>query len=280
MKTCRLFPAGFFYLYAKVITSQQIKFIRSLQQKKYRDRHRLFVVEGDKMVRELLASDFHVDILCALRSWLDTHQSLLQEGTTCLALSPGELARVSGMKTAHQVLAVVRQPETEMPSHHGGDDLILLLDDIRDPGNLGSILRTADWFGVKDVYCSPETVEVYNPKIIQASMASFLRVRTHYTDLARLIRNLRGSVRIYGSYMDGPDVLTVPLLLPAAVVIGNEARGISDPLTSLMDERLSIPAYSPVKGSGAGSGGAPDSLNAAMAAGIILSCFRRGAPAG
>lgn len=231
------------------------------------------------MVRELLASDFKVDILCALRGWLDVHQALLQEGTTCLALSPAELARVSGLKTAHQALAVVRQPDTKMPAHHGGDDLILLLDDIRDPGNLGSILRTADWFGVKDVYCSPQTVEVYNPKIIQASMGSFLRVRTHYADLLSLTRDLRASLRIYGSYMDGPDVLTSPLKLPAAVVIGNEARGISDPLALLLDERLSIPPHAAPKGGGDGAG-APESLNAAMAAGIIMSCFRRGAPAG
>ena len=255
-----------------MISAQQIKFIRSLQQKKYRDQHGLFVVEGERIVHELLHSALHVEILCAMPAWFDSVDDELLAGTTCLRVSPAELSRISGLKSPNKVLAVARQAASAMPGHFGSDELVLLLDDIRDPGNMGSILRTADWFGLRHVYCSRECVEVYNPKIIQASMGSFLRVRTHYTDLYELMVSLKGRLRLYGSYMEGTDVLRNPLELPAALVVGNEARGISDRLGGLLDDRLAIPAHG-----GKRSGERAESLNAAMAAGIIISCFRRGA---
>ncbi len=246
-----------------------MKHIRLLRQKKYRDRYNVFVAEGDKIVQELLRGTLQVEMICGLDSWVDGMQAQIPPHVQCITVSPKELGRISTLKTPNQVLAVVKQPAYPLPQEFDGNELILMLDSIRDPGNLGTIIRTADWFGVRHIFCSPCTADVYNPKVIQASMGSFIRIKVHYQALEGLIRVVKDKLMIYGAFPEGKDVWSASLSLPAALLIGNESKGISADIASLTDHKLSIPHYHPGDGPQAA-----ESLNAAMASGIMMACFR------
>ena len=230
------------------ITQSEIKRIRSLREKKYRDALGLFVVEGEKMVREALASDFEV-----VSVWRRDE------------IGDAAMDRISQLSTPSPVLAVVARPQSEEPVLEKA--LCLALDGIRDPGNLGTILRTADWFGVRTVYLSDDCADLFNPKVIQSSMGSVFRVHAFPADLPALARRFReAGMPVYGTFLDGRDLYREPLSAAGLVVMGNEASGIRPAVAAEVDARLLIPAFG---GSGA------ESLNVAAATAITLSEFRR-----
>lgn len=248
-----------------MLSASQIKHIRSLSQQKFRNMHSQFVIEGDKMVKELLNSDFRVEAIFATNDWLrDAEAHAGKQIFKTTAVSPAELSRISNLKTANRVLAVVHKPEVNMGKEIF-DDLVLALDRIADPGNLGTIIRIADWFGIKHILCSHDTVEFYNPKVVQATMGSLFRVKVHYVDLAHTIKVLARDVPKYAAVLDGENIYKEELPQNAVILIGSESHGISEPVRKLIDHKVMIPAVD----SGA------ESLNASVATAVICSEFRR-----
>ena len=233
------------------VSNAEIKKVRSLREKKFRDETRLFVVEGEKMVREALGSGW--DVVSVYR-----RETVGEEA----------MERMSSLSSPSPVLAVVRQKETE--GFRGPrPGLCLALDAIRDPGNLGTIIRLADWFGVDTIFASPDTVELYNPKVIQSSMGSVFRKNVIYCDLTQVCRSYREAGRkVCGTFLGGSDIYRADLDGDALVVMGNEANGISGPVGALADMRLTIPCFAP-------DGAAPESLNVAVATAVVMSEFRR-----
>ena len=230
------------------ITQAEIKQIRSLGEKKFRDATGLFVVEGEKLVQE------------ALDSGLKVVRVLRRE-----EIGDAVMARISQLSSPSPVLAVVARPEPAADEPVRG--LCLALDGIRDPGNMGTIIRIADWFGVEAVYASRDCVELYNPKVIQASMGSVFRVRLVTADIPALARRFReAGMRVYGTFLDGSDLYREALQPEGLVVMGNEANGIRPAVAAEVDARLTIPSF--------GKSGA-ESLNVAAATAVTLSEFRR-----
>lgn len=235
--------------FAPVITNAQIKLIRSLREKKFRDREGLFVVEGDKMVKEALASGF--DVVEVFRAD--------EIGTEAMS-------RISSQSTPAPSLAVVRIPApSPLPEPSG---LCLALDTVRDPGNLGTIVRLADWFGIEQIYASEHTVELYNPKTVQATMGSVFRKRVHYCNLPDVCRRFTAAgLEVYGTYMEGESLYTAGLKSDGLIIMGNEANGISAEVSSCITRRITVPSFA--------EGATSESLNVAIATAITVSEFRR-----
>ena len=240
------------------LSNQEIKRIRSLAEKKYRDGLGLFVVEGEKMVEEALRSGFRVEHVWRRED-----------------IGEQAMGRISQLSHPSPVLAVVRKPETivlERPDPRKG--LWLALDSLRDPGNLGTVLRIADWFGLDGVFATPDSVDIFNPKVVQATMGAIFRVRFHYTDLHVLADRVkdRGG-KFYGTFLDGTDLYGTELEtgrdVPSVIVIGNESNGISPELGAKVSDRLFIPPYP------ADRSGGQESLNAAVATAVTVAEFRR-----
>lgn len=245
------------------ISNNEIKKVKSLQQKKFRDEYGLFTVEGEKMVEEAVRSPFCVDKVY----YTDE-------------IGVDSMKRISALSSPSPVLAVVEKPEytyiedvadlKELLSKGG---LFLGLDSIRDPGNLGTILRIADWFGIEAIFAAPDSVDVFNPKVVQASMGAIFRMKTYYVDLPSLSRTILGmGGHIYGTFLDGRNMYERPLDngedAPAMIVIGNESEGISHAMSELVSDRLYIPPF-PADQPGS------ESLNAAIATAITVAEFRR-----
>lgn len=239
-----------------MITSTEIKLVKSLSQKKFRDLHGLFVAEGEKLVAEALHSRFKVR---------DVYR--VQE------IGEAAMARITGLSSPSPVLCTVERPQDLQSGEMPANGLFLALDDIRDPGNLGTILRIADWFGIDAVYASPDTVDVFNPKVVQATMGAIFRVQFHYTDIPALCRKAReAGGAVYGTFLDGENLykksLSNGVERPSVIVIGNEANGISAATAACVTERLFIPPFPPdIPGS--------ESLNAAVATAVTVAEFRR-----
>lgn len=236
------------------ISKNELRQVRSLAQKKYRDETGLFVVEGEKMVSEALSSGF--EVLSVYRK-----EDIGEEA----------MARLSSLSSPSPVLAVVRQRVREKV--RPGRGLYLALDGIRDPGNLGTILRVADWFGIDGVFASEDTVDLYNPKVVQATMGAIFRVQYHTVDIRSLCRDVRAEGgHVYGTFLDGDNLYRKSLDTgsesPSVIVIGNEANGISKETAACIGDRLFIPPYP------AGEPGS-ESLNAAVATAIVVAEFRR-----
>ena len=181
-----------------MITANQKKFVKSLAQKKFRTEYNCFVVEGEKLVHELIDSDFEIEVIYALKNWIEENQHDKAE-----EVSAKELASISLLKTPNQVLAVVKQKKEPLPNTINSFSIVL--DKIQDPGNLGTIIRTADWFGIKTIICSDDSVDVYNPKVIQATMGSLFRVNVVYTNLTDFFKEYN-SLSVYGAMLDGENV--------------------------------------------------------------------------
>ena len=248
-----------------MISKAQIKHLNSLKLLRFRKANGEFVVEGEKMVHELIMSNSEIIALYAVPGWLEVNQKLISSKEIhAEKVSPKELERISSFKTPNQVLAFAKTPTTKKINF---EDLILVLDDIRDPGNLGTIIRTADWFGIKNVLCSPTTVDLYNPKVIQASMGSFIRMNVVYEDLDHIIQTAKEKeLKIYGTLLNGDNIYSQKLDNKGLIVIGNESRGISENIKKLITHCISIPAHSNSKA---------ESLNASVATAIICAEFRR-----
>ena len=245
-------------------TKNEIKRLRSLQQKKFRQEQRLFMVEGTKSVLELLESGWEVEGLYATAAWVEAHPELDLPGLQIV--SEKECGMASGLQTPPGIMACVRFREEEDFRSQPLPSRLLILDGIRDCGNLGTILRTADWFGFTQVFCSEDTAELYNPKTVQASMGSFMRVRLNYCNLPDFLTQNADKYTVFGTFMDGRDLRETRFPEKCAVIIGNEAHGISPEVERMVTERLSIVrmADHPV-----------DSLNAAVATAILCYAISR-----
>ena len=238
------------------ISKNQLKTITSLSQKKYRQQHNLFVVEGVKVVRELMQSSLELVKLYATDDFVIDDDSKLEK------ISPKDLQKISNLKTPNKVLGIFKIPD-EKPLQEKG--LILALDTINDPGNLGTIIRLCDWFGITQLICSKETVDCYNPKVVQSSMGSLTRVSIKYIDLKSFLKET--NLPIFIADMDGENVYKTDLPKEAILVMGNEANGVSDEIKGLIKNKISIPRFGKLQET--------ESLNVATATAILLSEFRR-----
>lgn len=288
-----------------MLTAKQIKFISSLHHKKFREEHGCFIAEGQKIVDEILTSDYRVQGIYATREWMENHIEVVD--TVNIPFNetlPREMLRISALTNPGPVLAVVQIPDyskkkiadptscTDSPgssdnsesgplntvADRSANPLILALDDIRDPGNLGTIIRIADWFGINTILCSQSCVDVYNPKVVQATMGSIARVRIYVADLANALLHPHtvvpdipsGLVPVFGAFLDGASIYSSEHIKGyGIIVIGNESHGISARLEPLIQYRIAIPVACPKGRNHA------ESLNAAVAAAIICSEFRR-----
>lgn len=244
------------------MTKAEIQFVRSLADKRVRDSEGLFIAEGDKLVEEIVASGLRV------RSLYTTHKGSSLRGATLV--ERGEMERISQLKSANSTLAVVEQPHYRLDEGALRNSLVLALDGVQNPGNMGTIMRLADWFGVGDILCSRECADCYNPKVVQATMGAILRVRVHYVDdLAALLKRLNNSgMPIYGTLLDGENIYAKQLTHNGVIVMGNEGRGLSDACRATVSDSLFIPPY-PIDTP------TSESLNVAMATAVVLAEFRR-----
>jgi TrmH family RNA methyltransferase len=242
-----------------MVSKNQIKLITSLQQKKFRQLHKLFIAEGVKVIQELLDSNFVLEHLYVTES---IFESLNNESKTVITES--ELKKISCLSTPNNCLALFAIPETERPISSG---LIVALDAVRDPGNLGTIIRLCDWFGVDQLWCNEQTVDLYNPKVVQATMGSLARVKVHYLDLEKEIQ--KANLPVFGTFMDGENIYQSNLPSEGILILGNEANGISTAIEKLVTSRLAIPRFGNLQKT--------ESLNVATATAIFLSEFKRSA---
>lgn len=238
-----------------MVTKNQIKLVVNLKQKKYRSQHGLFVVEGEKVVRELLAAKLEVHGL-----YVDTPEKR-EIFPKAEVVGVPQLKQMSSLKQPNGVLGVFRMPDAEEPAE---SDWVLVLDAVRDPGNLGTIIRLCDWFNIKQLVCSPDSVDCYNPKVLQATMGSIARVHIRYTDLKAYLAI--GERPIFGAFMDGTSVYAEKIPTKGILVLGNEANGISNSVEALITKRITIPQF---------GDRSTESLNVATATAILLSEIRR-----
>lgn len=248
------------------LSINQLKYFKSLHERKNRQKYHNFMVEGVKLAKEVLeAGTLDVESIVAIPDWLEQNKTLLPKVENIIPVAEGELKKISLLTTPNQVILVAKQPASAFDKKSVASGLSLYLDDIRDPGNLGTILRIADWFGIPWVFCSPGSVEAFNPKVVQASMGAFLRVQCMEMDFSTVIENLP-NLPIYGTVLDGESMFSEPLQRPALIAIGNESRGLSDEIQASLTHRISIPK---------GPGGGAESLNAGVAAGIVCAWFTK-----
>ena len=236
-----------------MISKNEVKYIQSLFHKKNRDEQGVFIVENPRLVDELLQTDFVIRKIYATNQWLEKNPSApdVQE------VSGTELQKLSNLQTPQQVLAIVeKKKNAAAPSLNG--KITLVLDGIQDPGNLGTIIRIADWFGIDQIIASEDTADCYNPKVIQSTMGSIIRVNIWYKDLKEALEKV--SIPVYGALLHGKSIYNFEKIKSGLLVIGNESKGIREPVLSRIDQALTIPRM-----------GAAESLNAAVATGIILS---------
>ena len=246
-----------------MLIKADIKLVRSLEQRRVRRSEGLFVAEGPRLVGELLGH-FECYKLFATDEWLKAHPSAAARNV--VPVDEREMSRLSLMQTPNQVLALFVIPEDNAPAEPEG--LNLVLDNVQDPGNLGTIVRLADWFGVEHIWCSPTTVDIWSPKVVQATMGGLARVRVHYLELVPFLEKQQERMPIYGTSLAGDSLWSQELTENALVVMGNEGNGVSHEVEALCQRKLFIPNYPPTRAT-------TESLNVAMATGIILAEFRR-----
>ena len=242
-----------------MISKKQIKYIRQLEQKKFRKRENCFVAEGPKVVGDLMKR-YQPKAIFATRAWLEGAGI----GSQATEITDEELRRISFLQNPQQVLALFLIPSTIF---YQPSTLSLALDSVQDPGNLGTIIRIADWFGIDTIYCSEDTADAYNPKVVQATMGSLAHVHIIYCDLLQLFDALPPSYPVYGTLLDGDDIYQQPLSQEGIIVMGNEGNGISEAVRQRVTRRLLIPNFH--------QGESAESLNVAIATAITCSEFRR-----
>lgn len=251
-----------------MLSKAKIKLIQSLEQKKKRREERLFVAEGPKVVGDLLPY-FSCRLLIAENTWIAQHPNV--KATEIIEVTNDELRKASFLKTPQEVLAIFELPDYSTPNEVVANELCLALDDIQDPGNLGTIIRIADWFGIRHIFCSIGTTDAYSPKTVQASMGAVARVQLHYVDLDKFLSSTRSNypdTPIYGTFLEGNNIYSEALSPNGIIIMGNEGNGIGNATKELVTHKLFIPNY-PV--------GCPtsESLNVAIATAITCSEFRR-----
>ncbi len=253
-----------------MLSKNKARLILSLRQKKDREEEGLYVIEGDKLIREFLAYGIRLKMLVAKREFITSLSSQMLELAGEIEESTyEELKAVSSLKTPHNALALVPLKENKLAAGQLPGELTIALDCIQDPGNLGTIIRAAAWFGIRDIICSPDSVDVYNPKVVQASMGALLHVNVYYSgirDYALLCHDL--GLPVYGTVLDGEPIYSASLVSRGMIILGNESKGISSELLPLVTNRIMIPAAG-------NSRPGIDSLNVGMAASIVFSEFFR-----
>lgn len=234
------------------LSTNEIKLIKSLSQKKYRDEKGLFVVEGEKMLSEALESGFEL-----------VYSYYLEQ------IGPQQMSRISALSSPSPCLAVLRMPKIDFEEKSlKKDGLYLALDSVRDPGNLGTIMRICDWFGVDGIFASEDSVDQFNPKVVQSSMGAIFRKTVHYEDLKKVCGLFtKEGLPIYGTFLDGKDFYSTKFKPSGLIVMGNESRGISKEISDLCTHRLFIPSFS--------NGSHAESLNVAVASAVIVSEFKK-----
>jgi len=255
-----------------MLSKNKIKFIHTLKKKKHRNEKGLFIAEGNKVVTELLDQGMEATSLCATASWLSSHRVSGQANIIeHIEITDNELQKISSLATPQDVLAIFRMPEHRITRDTLTRELSLVVDRINDPGNLGTIVRIADWFGIRTVLCSTDTVDVYNPKTVQSTMGSISRVSVAYRELGELLEEAGGwpGFNIYGCFLEGESLYQAPLGDKGFIVMGSESHGISPSLHPYINRHLYIPSFP-----GVGTTGA-ESLNVSVATGIVCSEFRR-----
>ena len=239
-----------------MVSKNQIKLIKSLDQKKARQQNGLFIVEGIKGISEFLKSDYILKNLFTTKSIFEAPTALTTE------ISEAELKKISGLKNPNTALAIFEIPKQKV-SHEKG--LVVALDAVRDPGNLGTIIRLCDWYGIKDLVCSINTVDCYNDKVVHATMGSLTRVNIQYLDLQAYLD--RNETVVFGTFLAGENIYTATLPEEGVIILGNEANGISEAIEGKVTRKITIPQFGTTK--------ATESLNVANATAILLSEFRR-----
>lgn len=244
-----------------MISKSDIKYIQSLAHKKFRDEERLFIVEGVKMVEELISSaSDNIDRVFATKNWVERQLPNTVVNKLTVVIEEHELAKISQHKTPNEVLALVKFPKFQN-EYNTDNKLTLVLDQIQDPGNLGTIIRTCDWFGINQIVCSLDTVDNYNPKVIQSAMGSILHVEVIYRSLPTFLSTVQ-DIPIYAAVLNGKSIHDIAIAKPSLLLIGNESNGISKEVLAFATEKITIPKL-----------GQAESLNAAIASGIIISAL-------
>lgn len=246
-----------------MLSKSDIKYIQSLSHKKFREQEHLFLVEGVKMVDELL-KDAHQGIkkIYAVKEWESCHKHSIPNHVAVQVIEEFELQKISSQKTPQQVVALVDLPQKDV-NKQLFSGVTIVLDRIQDPGNLGTIIRTCDWFGINNIICSPDTADAFNVKVVQSAMGSILRVNIFYTDLTNFLSK-HADMPIYSAVLKGVSIHEMPLPTDCFIVIGNESVGVSEEILALTNQRITIPKH-----------GNAESLNAAIATSIILSVFKK-----
>ncbi|HVI47440.1 MAG TPA: RNA methyltransferase [Chitinophaga sp.] len=240
-----------------MLSKAQIKYIQSLQNKKNRQKSSQYIAEGDKIVQELLQAGMPVKVVYATKDWLEAHANLLSRlpADSVKEVDGAVLKQLSALTTPHNAMALLDMPRAEVQLPQPGT-VVLALEAIQDPGNMGTLIRIADWFGIPQIVCSPDCVDVYNPKTIQATMGSIARVGISEYDIKELLQHT--SLPSYAATLHGKDITTYPVIREGIILIGNEGRGLTSDITDMATHRITIPRL-----------GGAESLNAAVAAGII-----------
>ena len=248
------------------LSKAKIKLYSSLSKKKYRQAEGLFVVEGTKCVLDTI-DYFSVETIVAVNEWYEQHCEIKLPEDRCLKATHRQMEQISSLSTAPEVIGIYRIPEWKIDYDSIENDLTLLLDGVQDPGNLGTIMRIADWFGIRQIIASPDTVDVFNPKTIQATMGAISRVKVYYTSLTEFLSQ-RNDLPVYGTLLDGKNIYETELSDRGLIIMGNEGNGISEEVRKFITESLLIPAY-PVGAT------TSESLNVGVATAITISEFRR-----
>lgn len=253
-----------------MLSKNKIKLIKSLKTKKIREDTGLFVVEGDKMVSEVISSSFRVILLAATQKWYNlNHELILDKYTEQVVADKDEIVKASLLINPQNAISVVEIPHYQLQLPKLYNKLSVLLDKVQDPGNLGTIIRIADWFGVEDIICSIDTADLYNPKVIQATMGAITRVRIHYKVLSDILREIdQISIPVFGTALQGENIYHYPLPNNGFILLGNESKGVNPEHEKYFTKQLFIPFFPKNQKRS-------ESLNVAVAAGIICSEFRR-----
>jgi TrmH family RNA methyltransferase len=252
-----------------MVGKNTIKLIKSLALKKIRLKENLFLVEGDKNVSEVLASTFKIQKLFATSKFLANNKMLLSNANLVMEVTQQDINQASLLKNPQNSIALCTLPDSKNLPERIGSDLCVYLDDIQDPGNLGTIIRICDWFGIEHLFCSPKTADMFNPKVIQASMGSFCRVEVYYTPFEAIAQIATNSgVPIIGAFLEGENIYEQKLPLKALLVMGNEGNGISLEIENIIEQKIKIPDFNHNPSS-------VESLNVSVATAIICSEFKR-----
>ena len=249
-----------------MLSKSLLKLIKSLELRKFRKENALFVAEGGKTVQDLLDLGLESTNIIATEEWMKNHR--LNTRIPITVVSEEEMKKASFLRTPQGVLALFRQQQHEIDLSAPERELCLALDNVQDPGNIGTIIRIADWFGIENIYCSNGCVDIYNPKTVQATMGAIGRVKVHYTNLPEFISSLKDKAPVYGTFLDGEEIYSRQLSDNGLIIMGNEGPGISKECEELIKERLLIPNYPAGRSTS-------ESLNVSVATAIICSEFRR-----